>query len=87
DEDTNYNYEKGAFSTIPFHWDESSQTLTIGERKGTFPGMLQNRTFNVVFVDKSHGNGVSASQKIDKTILYTDKEVRIHLNDSKQFNL
>lgn len=79
DENTNYNYEKGAFSTILFHWNESSQTLTIGERKGTFPGMLQDRTINVVFVGKSHGNGVAVSQKIDKTILYSGKEVMIHI--------
>jgi alpha-D-xyloside xylohydrolase len=79
DENTNYNYEKGSLSTIPFHWDESSQTLTIGERRGTFQGMLQDRTLNVVFVRKFHGNGVAVSQKIDKTILYLGKEVMIHI--------
>jgi alpha-D-xyloside xylohydrolase len=77
DENTNYNYEKGAFSTIPFRWDESSQTLITGERKGTFPGMLQNRTFNIVFVDKSHGTGEAMSQKIDKSILYSGTEIKI----------
>ena len=53
DEGVNYNYEKGAYSTIEFSYDDSSKTLTIGERKGTFDGMLQNRQFNVVFVGKS----------------------------------
>jgi alpha-D-xyloside xylohydrolase len=77
DDNINYNYEKGAFSTIPFRWDESSHTLIIGERKGKFPGMLQNRTFNLVFVDKSHGNGEVMSQKIDKSILYSGKEIKI----------
>ena len=41
DENDNYNYEKGAYATIPFHWDEAAQTLTIGDRKGHFPGMLR----------------------------------------------
>ncbi len=50
DEDVNYNYEKGAFSTIRFTWDDAARTLRIGERRGEFPGMLQRRRFNVVLV-------------------------------------
>ncbi len=53
DEGVNYNYEKGAFSTIDFTYDEASKSLTIHTRKGTFDGMLQNRTFNVIYVDKT----------------------------------
>jgi alpha-D-xyloside xylohydrolase len=52
DEGVNYNYEKGAFSTIPTSYDERTKTLTIGERKGTFTGMPTQRTFNVVWVSK-----------------------------------
>lgn len=47
DEGDNYNYEKGAYTEIPFTWNNSSKTLTIGERKGSFKGMLAQRTFNV----------------------------------------
>ncbi len=39
DENDNYNYEKGAFSTIKFQWNDKSKTLTIGNRKGNFSGM------------------------------------------------
>jgi len=45
DENVNYNYEKGAYSTIEFRWDDAFRTLTIGERKGSFPGMLRERSF------------------------------------------
>ncbi len=79
DENINYNYENGAFSTIPFHWDESSQTLIIGDRKGSFPGMLKERTFNIVFINKNNGNGFSISPKIDKAILYSGKKMVIHI--------
>ena len=51
DEGDNYNYEKGAYSTIQFGWSNRSRTLTIGERKGSFPGMLQSRQFVVVLPD------------------------------------
>ena len=29
-------------------------TLSIGERKGTYPGMLQKRQFRLIFVDDAH---------------------------------
>jgi alpha-D-xyloside xylohydrolase len=47
DENDGYNYEKGAYATIAFHWDEAKQTLTIGERMGEFAGMLAARMFQV----------------------------------------
>ena len=51
DEGDNYNYEKGKYSTIRFNWNEKTRTLTVGERQGRFPGMLQKRRFRVVSVD------------------------------------
>jgi alpha-D-xyloside xylohydrolase len=29
-----YDYEHGAYTTIPFHWDDATKTLTIGKRNG-----------------------------------------------------
>ena len=49
DEGDSYNYENGAYSTIEFSL--KGRTLTIGSRKGSFPGMLTSRKFHVVFVD------------------------------------
>ena len=51
DEGDSYNYEKGIYSTIAFHWNNAKKTLTIGARKGNFPGMLTSRTFTVVWPD------------------------------------
>lgn len=50
DENDNYNYEKGAYSTITFKWDDVKRTLTIAERNGSFQGMLTSRKFNVAVV-------------------------------------
>jgi len=33
DENTNYNYEKGAFSTIDFTYNGTSKIFSIGNRK------------------------------------------------------
>ena len=48
----NYNYEKGMYGMIPMEYDDETRTLTIGERKGSFPGMLEERTFTVVVVNE-----------------------------------
>jgi alpha-D-xyloside xylohydrolase len=52
DEGVNYNYEKGAFSTIKITYQENQGKLTIGEKTGTFVGCLTDRTFKIVWVSK-----------------------------------
>ena len=64
DENVNYNYEKGLCSMIDFSYDEDSKTLSISERRGEFPGMLQERVFNIIPVSKS-GKGKPHSVKYD----------------------
>ncbi|MBZ4040878.1 TIM-barrel domain-containing protein [Flavobacterium hibisci] len=54
DEGVNYNYEKGHYSAIRFDYNQKNQTLTIGERKGDFKGMLKDRKFKIVVVDPSN---------------------------------
>ncbi|MBO4849578.1 MAG: DUF5110 domain-containing protein [Prevotella sp.] len=51
DEGDNYNYEKGVYATIPMQWNDKARTLTIGERKGEYPGMLKQRKFTIVLPD------------------------------------
>ena len=77
DENDTYQYEKGAFATISFHWNDQQKQLTIADTKGKFNGMLQKRRFNIVLVDAEHGNGIGSSTKIDKVVDYTGKEVKI----------
>ncbi len=72
DEGVNYNYEKGLCSMIALTYDDSEGILTIGERKGEFPGMLEERVFNVVKVS----DGVS--EKVG-TLKYDGKEKTLKL--------
>lgn len=53
DEGTNYNYEKGAFSTIDFAYNHTDGTLSISDRKGSYDGMLTQRTFRIVAIGKT----------------------------------
>ena len=77
DENDGYNYERGVYATIPLHWDDAKQTLTIGERKGTFPGMLMERRLQIVFVRENHGAGITAESKPDKVLTYSGKQTSV----------
>ncbi len=77
DENDNYNYEKGVYAEIPVTWNEQTQTLTIGARKGTFPGMLKNRTFHVVWIMKNHGTGVALEENSDMAVKYTGETITV----------
>ncbi len=59
DEGDNYNYEKGKYTEIPFAWNDKTQALTIGNRKGSFTGSLLKRVFNIVFVTEGNGSGIA----------------------------
>lgn len=75
DENDNYNYEKGIYSTIKFNWDDAKKALTISSRNGEFPGMLKERKFNIVLVGKDKGTGPDLTDKFDGTVTYQGKKV------------
>ena len=77
DENDGYDYERGVYATIPLHWDDARQTLTIGERQGHFPGMLTERTFQIVFVGEKRGVGITPESKPDKVIRYAGKTTSV----------
>ena len=77
DENDNYNYEKGDYAIIPLKWNNQTHTLTIGKRKGFFPGMIKNRTFNIVFVNENHGVGIEIENQPDKIIKYYGDQIVI----------
>jgi len=77
DENDGYNYEKGVYATIPIQWNETSKTLTIGQREGKFPGMLESRTFRIVFVSENHGAGIDPAAQADKAVTYTGEALSV----------
>jgi alpha-D-xyloside xylohydrolase len=72
DENVNYNYEKGAYTMIDFAFSEAEQKLRIGERRGEFPGMLEERTFNVIKISK-------AGESQPLTVRYVGDPVEVNL--------
>jgi alpha-D-xyloside xylohydrolase len=76
DENDTYNYEQGKYATIAMNWNEAEKSLTIGNRQGDFPGMLKDRTFNIVWVSAKNGKGIDPAKNVVVTH-YSGKEVKI----------
>ena len=77
DQGDNYDYEKGKYATIPISWNDAKRALEIGKRSGEFPGMLKERTFNIVFVSPNHGAGIPVTEKPDAVVHYNGKAVAV----------
>ena len=75
DEGDTYNYETGKYATIQFTWDDAGKQLTVGARSGSYTGMLASRTFNIVWVDASHGTGVDVAATADQSVKYDGSAV------------
>jgi alpha-D-xyloside xylohydrolase len=73
DENDNYNYEKGVYSTITMKWNDRTKTLVIGKRQGEFPGMSKKRTFNIFTVNA--GKSIDTVSKPDRQVEYNGAEV------------
>lgn len=70
DEGDTYNYETGQYAQIPITWNDAARALTIGARTGSYSGMPTTRTFSIVFVGASHGNGVAVTATPDQVVNY-----------------
>ena len=79
DEGTNYNYEKGKYATIPFSYDDTTHRFTIGQRKGSFPGMLKTRKFMIELVQKDHVTPLDLYSPGGIMVTYTGKSMSITL--------
>ncbi len=73
DAGTNYDYEKGLFSTINVTYDHSKKMLTIHEREGKYPGMFTTRKINVEWM------GPGAKKFRSKSFTYSGKQVTVNL--------
>ncbi|MBC6904081.1 DUF5110 domain-containing protein [Saccharophagus sp. K07] len=76
DDGKSYAYEKGAYSRIPFSYDEAAGTLTIGERKGEFAGMVKNREIRVRWISGPRQDAADFSTQ-DTSVQYNGKSVKV----------
>jgi alpha-glucosidase (family GH31 glycosyl hydrolase) len=79
DEGVNYNYEKGLCSTIKFSYRESSGELTISDRNGEFPGMLKDRDFNLILVNRNNPVPFDMEVPNPRKVRYEGKKVVVKI--------
>ena len=75
DENDGYGYEQGRSSLIAFRWNDAEKKLTIEARRGSYPGMLHVRTFNVVVVKENRGVGGAVTGSPDRMVRYVGTTV------------
>ncbi len=79
DENVNYNYEKGSFSSIQFTFNNQDKSLTISDQKGTFAGLVQDRNFHFVLVGPKEPVGIDSQLTNFKTVHYSGAKTTIKL--------
>ncbi|MBX9733962.1 MAG: DUF5110 domain-containing protein, partial [Chitinophagaceae bacterium] len=77
DENFNYNYEKGKYTNIPLAYNEQTKSLTIGQRKGEFDGMLKERTFKIIWIDKNKNIGFDMERTPDVVVKYSGNKISV----------
>jgi alpha-D-xyloside xylohydrolase len=77
DQGLNNDYQKNQYSIIPLSYKEETKTLTMGERKGSFPGMLEKRNIEIVWISKEKPAGLNLKAKGDQVVSYEGKEITV----------
>ncbi|MDE3236661.1 MAG: DUF4968 domain-containing protein [Bacteroidota bacterium] len=79
DENVNYNYEKGMYENIKIRYSEHEKLLTLDDRTGgKFNGMLKERYFKIVWVDKGKNVGFDVDRKPDAAVMYSGHKLLFH---------
>jgi hypothetical protein len=77
DENDNYDYETGKYATIPITYVDATKNVIIGDRVGSFSGMVAKKVFNIVFVASNHGAGIGVTAQPDNQLVYTGTQVSL----------
>jgi alpha-D-xyloside xylohydrolase len=76
DDNETYAYEKGAHATYDLVWNDAARTLSIGARRGGFPGMTAQRELDLVLVDGAAKGGMEPAAAT-KRISYTGDPITV----------
>jgi len=79
DEGDGYGYEAGKRSEIRIEWNDKQRRLTFGKRLGSYPNMPAKRTFRVVLVRPSVGEGIEVEPRFSREVVYTGKRQQVSL--------
>lgn len=79
DDNETYNYEKGQYATYDLTWNDKARTLSVGPRKGSYPGLVTSRPLNVVIASPDNASGGDPATST-QTVVYTGKPLTLRFN-------
>ncbi len=79
DDGVSREYLNGKHSRIPINWNETTKTLAVGEREGSYAGMAGSRTINVRWMKPGTARVLTFDAKADATITYEGRPTTIHM--------
>lgn len=75
DEGDSYRYEHGAYAWTPISWNDQENSLTFGERRGSFEGLVKERDYKIVRVREGYGIGLDPESQPDDECMYAGQNV------------
>jgi alpha-D-xyloside xylohydrolase len=78
-----YAYERGARAVVSLHWDDRRKILSIGERAGSYAGLLPRRTLQIVLVKPGHGVGDHSTVAADRSVQYEGRAIEVDFRRAK----
>ncbi|WP_415381929.1 TIM-barrel domain-containing protein [Halosimplex sp. TS25] len=75
-----YDYEDGEFAFTPIRWDDAASELTVEDRDGSFPDLVDERDFEIVVVGENRGVGVETDASEDETVTYDGTETTVDVD-------
>lgn len=76
DDNETYAYEKGQSARYDLSWNDARRTLTIGGRRGAFPGMIKQRTLKIVVID-ARPSAVTPPKPGVRTVSYNGQAMTV----------
>jgi alpha-D-xyloside xylohydrolase len=68
-----YAYEHSEYALIAIEWNEEARELVLQARKGSFPEMVEERTYEIVFI--------SADGRRRQILQYGGEEIRVRMDE------
>jgi alpha-D-xyloside xylohydrolase len=74
DDGESYAYEKGQYAVYDLVWTEATRTLSVGPRRGSFPGLVDQRELQVALMPED-----STASGHTMTVLYSGEPIEVKL--------
>jgi alpha-D-xyloside xylohydrolase len=86
DDGVSYGYERGEFARVPIRYDAEKETLIIGARSGSYPGMPAQRAFKVRWIKAGGKPPADLDAAADATVEYKGAEITVPGGESGENN-